>query len=248
MVEAYQADPIMFEIICKLEVKDKATSYEFVLVEGSLFLEKAGNKCLCITNRESLCSSFLGECHDPTGHFGYKKTAANLVQKFWWPTMMNDAKKYVETCQVCQRDKPKTQAPLGLIKRLPIPAGRGQSVSMDFTDTLVTSKSGKRHIFVIVDKFTKYARLIAMPETARTDHVIKLFMDNWVRDFGLPKSIVSDSDVRFTSELWQSATQQMGTRLQMTLGNHLEANGWAEQMNRVVQHLLRHYIKPSQDD
>ncbi|GBG72529.1 hypothetical protein CBR_g12100 [Chara braunii] len=55
-----------------------------------------------------------------------------------------------------------------------------QSVSMDFMDTLVTSKSGKRHIFVIIDRFTKYARLVAMPETARTDHVIKLFQDNWV--------------------------------------------------------------------
>ncbi|GBG78685.1 hypothetical protein CBR_g27909 [Chara braunii] len=49
-----------------------------------------------------------------------------------------------------------------------------QSVSMDFMDTLVTSKSGKRHIFVIIDRFTKYARVVAMLETARTDHVIKL--------------------------------------------------------------------------
>ncbi|GBG89969.1 hypothetical protein CBR_g50059 [Chara braunii] len=162
--------------------------------------------------------------------------------------MLDDAKKYVETYRVCQRDKPRTQAPLGLLKALPIPAGPGQSVSMDFMDTLVTSKSGKRHIFVIIDRFTKYARLVAMPETARTDHVIKLFMDNWVRDFGLPKSIVSDRDVRFTSELWKKTAEQMGSQLQMTSGNHPEANGQAEQMNRFVQRLLRHYIKPSQDD
>ncbi|GBG74845.1 hypothetical protein CBR_g19357 [Chara braunii] len=148
---------------------------------------------------ENLCSLFLGECHDATGHFFYKKTSANLVQRFWCPGMLDDAKKYVQTCQVCQRDKPRTQAPLGLLKPLPILAGPGQSVSMDFMDTLVTSRSGKRHIFVIIDRFTKYTRLIAMPETTRTEHVIKLFMDNWVRDFGLPKSIVSDRDVRFTS-------------------------------------------------
>ncbi|GBG69742.1 hypothetical protein CBR_g4573 [Chara braunii] len=122
------------------------------------------------------------------------------------------------------------------------------SVSMDFMDTLVTSRNGKRHIFVIIDRFTKYARLIAMPETARTEHVIKLFLDNWVRDFGLPKSIISDRDVRFTSELWKNNVEQMGSQLHMTSGNHPEANGQAEQMNRVVQHLLRHYIKPSQDD
>ncbi|GBG66479.1 hypothetical protein CBR_g63062 [Chara braunii] len=134
---------------------------------------------------------------------------------------------------------------------LPIPAGPGQKISMDFMDTLVTSKNGKngkRHIFVIVDRFTKYTRLIAMPETARIEHVIKLFMDNWVRDLGLPTTIVSDRDVRFTSEMWKNAAEQMGSQLQMTSGNHPEANGQAEQMNRVVQHLLRHYIKPSQDD
>ncbi|GBG62866.1 hypothetical protein CBR_g34238 [Chara braunii] len=58
--------------------------------------------------------------------------------------MLDDAKKYVETCQVCQRDKPRTQAPLGLLKPLPIPDGPGLSVSMAFMDTLVTSKSGDK--------------------------------------------------------------------------------------------------------
>ncbi|GBG72949.1 hypothetical protein CBR_g12669 [Chara braunii] len=196
----------------------------------------------------SLRSLFLGECHDATGHFGYKKTAANLLQRFWWPTTMRDAQLYVETCQVCQRDKPRTQAPLGLLKPLPIPERPGESLSMDFTDTLITSKSGMRHIFVIVDRFSKYARLVAMPETARTEYVIRMFKENWVRDFGLPKSIISDRDVRFTSELWKAAAAEQGTQLQMTSGNHPKANGQAEQLNRAVQHLLRHYIKPNQVD
>ncbi|GBG74851.1 hypothetical protein CBR_g19364 [Chara braunii] len=115
-------------------------------------------------------------------------------------------------------------------------------------DTLVTSKSGKRHIFVLVDRLTKFTRLIAMQEAARSEHVIKLFMDNWVRDFGLPKTIVTDRDVYFTSEIWKKATEQMGSQLHVTSGNHPEANGQAEQMNRVVQHVLRHYITPNQDD
>ncbi|GBG69281.1 hypothetical protein CBR_g3980 [Chara braunii] len=124
----------------------------------------------------------------------------------------------------------------------------GESLSMDFMDTLVTSKSGMRRIFVIVDRFSKYARLIAMSETAKTEYVIRLFKENWVRDFGLPKSIVSDRDLRFTSELWKAAAAEQGTQLQMTSENHPEANGQAEQMNRAVQHLLRHYIKPNQVD
>ncbi|GBG88939.1 hypothetical protein CBR_g48550 [Chara braunii] len=207
LVGAYQEDLVMMDIMRKLQAKDKATESEFVMVDGLLYLDKAGIK-----------------------------------------RMLDDAKKYVETCQVCHRDKPRTQAPLGLLKPLPILDGPGLSVSMDFMDTLVTSKSGKRHIFVIIDRFTKFPRLVPMPETARTKYVIKLFKDNWVRDFGLPKTIISDRDVRFTSELWKKTAEQMGSQLQMTSGNHPEANGQAEQMNRVVQHLLRHYIKPSQDD
>ncbi|GBG77624.1 hypothetical protein CBR_g24070 [Chara braunii] len=100
LVEACHKDPFMSEIIRRLEAKDKVTSDEFVLVNGLLFLEKAGNERLCVPSRESLHSLFLGECHDATGHFGYKKTAANLLQQFWWPTMMRDAKLYVETCQL----------------------------------------------------------------------------------------------------------------------------------------------------
>ncbi|GBG80613.1 hypothetical protein CBR_g31073 [Chara braunii] len=116
----------------------------------------------------------------------------------------------------------------------PIPERPGESLSMDFMNTLVTSKSGMRYIYAIVDRFSKFARLVAMSATTKTEYVIKMFKENWVSDFGLPKSIVSDRDVRFTSELWKAAAAEQGTQLQMTSGNHPEANGQAEEMNRVA--------------
>ncbi|GBG76409.1 hypothetical protein CBR_g22157 [Chara braunii] len=179
LVEAYREDQFMSEIIRRLEAKDKKTSAEFELVNGLLFLEKAGNKRLCVPNSESLRSLFLGECHDATDHFGYKKTAANLLHRFWWPTMMRDAQLYVETCQVCQRDKPHTQAPLGLLKPLPIPERPGESMSIDFMDTLITSKSGMRHIFVIVDKFNLFpSRRSMLPPTMDGDVDIDDIVDH----------------------------------------------------------------------
>ncbi|GBG66591.1 hypothetical protein CBR_g64864 [Chara braunii] len=44
LVEAYKEDPITMDIINKLQAKDKATIDEFVMVDGLLFLEKAGFK------------------------------------------------------------------------------------------------------------------------------------------------------------------------------------------------------------
>ncbi|GBG75783.1 hypothetical protein CBR_g21028 [Chara braunii] len=118
LVGAYHEDPVTMDIIRKLQAKDKATESEFVMVDGLIYLDKVGIKRLVVPSSEQLRSLFLGECHDATGHFGYKKTSANLVQRSWWPRMLDDAKKYVETCQVCQQDKPRTQAPLGLLKPL----------------------------------------------------------------------------------------------------------------------------------
>ncbi|GBG78000.1 hypothetical protein CBR_g25933 [Chara braunii] len=215
LVGAYQEDPVTMDIIRKLQAKDKATESEFVMVDGLLYLDKAGIERLVVPSSEPLRSLFLGECHDATGHFGYKKTSANLVQRFWWPGMFDDAKKYVETCQVCQRDKPRAQAPLGLLKPLPIPVGPGQSVSTDFMDTLVTSKSGKRHIFVIIDRFTKYARLVAMPETARTDFVIKLFKDNWYEKLEVVEHMKKAQQAMIASENQhrRQSTFQVGKRV-----------------------------------
>ncbi|GBG73266.1 hypothetical protein CBR_g12985 [Chara braunii] len=79
LVEAYREDQFMSGIIRILEAKDKVTSAEFELVNSLLLLEKAENKHLCVPNRESLRSLFLGESHDAIGHFGFKKTATNLL-------------------------------------------------------------------------------------------------------------------------------------------------------------------------
>ncbi|GBG80277.1 hypothetical protein CBR_g30644 [Chara braunii] len=79
LVEAYRQDQFMSEIIRRLEAKDKKTSAKFELVNGLLFLEKAGNKRLCVPNCESLRSLFLGECHDATGQDHSQLAAAVLV-------------------------------------------------------------------------------------------------------------------------------------------------------------------------
>ncbi|GBG63047.1 hypothetical protein CBR_g36531 [Chara braunii] len=53
LMEACREDPFTSEIIRRLEAKDKPTFEEFKLINGLLFLEKAGNKRLCVPNRES---------------------------------------------------------------------------------------------------------------------------------------------------------------------------------------------------
>ncbi|GBG87009.1 hypothetical protein CBR_g44463 [Chara braunii] len=99
-----------------------------------------------------------------------------------------DASQYGIDAVLAQQEGPKLRPTEYMSKKMP-------------SQKLAKSTSGKRHIFVIVDRFTKYTRLIAMPETAKTDYVIKLFMDNWVGDRVWVKSSELGQEIGISKKL-----------------------------------------------
>ncbi|GBG79333.1 hypothetical protein CBR_g29483 [Chara braunii] len=168
---------------------------------------------------------------------------------FFWSEMRKDLLHYVETCELCQRNKVVHRAPLSLLQPLPIPDAPAQSVAIDFTDLGRTTPRGMRQVMVCVDRFSKYAEFIPLPEEARVPAVQAAFADRWVTHHGPPTSIVSDRDPRFCSNEWQSYCKDyLHSRLDMTSGRHPEANGQAEVMNQIVYQLLRPVISPDQQD
>ncbi|GBG81905.1 hypothetical protein CBR_g34088 [Chara braunii] len=121
-------------------------------------------------------------------------------------------------------------------------------VSIDFMDASIKSRHGKSQVMVIVDRFSKYAVFVPLPSEARTKLVIRKFFDQWVSEHGVPLSIVSDRDTRFTSQNWQELMRVYGSKLLMSSGRHPETNGQTEQMNKIMQQVPRMYIRPDQID
>ena len=135
-----------------------------------------------------------------------------LSDHFFWPHMKRDVERICEKCITCKRAKSKVM-PHGLYTPLPIPSEPWVDISMDFVLGLPRSKGGRNSIFVVVDRFSKMAYFIPCHKTDDATHVAGLFFKEIVRIHGIPRTIVSDRDVKFLSHLWKMLWSKLGTRL-----------------------------------
>ncbi|KAE8910967.1 hypothetical protein PF007_g23126 [Phytophthora fragariae] len=178
------------------------------------------------------------EYHDAPagGHLGREKTFAALSRDFFWPRMYKWIRKLVRSCEICQRVRPAAskQAPL---RPIPVATNAWRSVSMDFIFGLPRDAEGRTGVLVFVDRFSKMVHLA--PVTA--DESAELFLDLVFRHHGLPESIVSDREPRFTSAFWPRLFALLGTRLLMSTAAHPETDGQTERVNRVLEDVLRSY-------
>ena len=104
------------------------------------------------------------------GHSGIQGTYQKIKGLFWWKNLRKDVEDYVKGCDTCARCKYETINPPGLLQPLPIPSKVWESISMDFIDGLPKSQSFDT-IFVVVDRFSKMAHLIACDKTDDVSHV-----------------------------------------------------------------------------
>ena len=92
---------------------------------------------------------------------------------------------------------------------------------------------------MIVDRLTKSVHFLAVRMTFTLERFCRLYILEIVRLHGVPVSIVSDRDSRFTAHFWKSFQKAMGTRLTMSTTFHPQIDGQSERTIEVLEDMLR---------
>nr|GFB67061.1 putative reverse transcriptase domain-containing protein [Tanacetum cinerariifolium] len=147
-------------------------------------LEARADGTLCLNGRSWL--PCYGDLRSVIMHESYKskysihpgsdKMYQNMKKLYWWPNMKDDIATY-----------PK------------IPEWKWNNITMDFVTKLPKSSQGYDTIWVIVDRLTKSAIFTPIRETDHMDKLARIYLKEVVTRHGIPVSIISDRDPRFTS-------------------------------------------------
>ncbi|GJS38900.1 ty3-gypsy retrotransposon protein [Tanacetum coccineum] len=172
------------------------------------------------------------------GHSGIKKMLVGLSALFYWKGMRKSVEEFIGKCLVCQETKYSTQAPGGLLQPLPTPSRVWEDFSMDFITGLPASK-GLSVIFVVGDRFNKYAHFGPLPASFNVPKVVDVFIDMVVKHHGIPKTIASDRDPIFVSKFWKQLFEASGTKLNHNTAYHPQTDG----KTKVVDQGLEQYFR-----
>jgi len=156
---------------------------------------------------------------------------------------MDTVTEWVAGCDVCYRVKHKNARPYGLLQALPIPTEQAERVNIDFITKLPAGKGGYDAVATIIHPLTKRARWIPVREAEMTaESFAEAFVAGYIRNRGLPLSIISDRDTRFTSKFWQTLCALLGIKLRMSTAYHPQSDGQAEKANATLETFLKAYI------
>ncbi|WOG99882.1 hypothetical protein DCAR_0519238 [Daucus carota subsp. sativus] len=240
--------PVLKERIQKAQINDpklrdavervrQGQETQFTLYEDTLML---GNR-ICVPDDEDLRREILDEAHNApyAMHPGATKMYNTMKSHYWWSGMKKDVAEFTAKCLTCQQVKVEHQAPAGKLHPLSIPEWKWEKITMDFVTNLPKTRKGNDAIWIIVDRLTKSAHFLPISWGCTLDHLAQRYVNEIVRLHGVPISIVSDRDPRFTSRFWKSLQEAMGTRLNFSTAFHPQTDGQSERTIQTLEEMLR---------
>ena len=174
---------------------------------------------LYIPPEVSVQTELLKHHHDDelTEHFSIEWTLKLVSHKYYWLKLAKDVKKYVFSCNICQRVKVSRHHSYDKMQALPHSNSLWEKVIMNMITGLPSSKHNDNVydvILMVVDRYIKMAWYISISKTLIAMQLADIFFEKIVCCYETLKEIVSDRGSIFTSSYWLKVCYQAKKRHQ----------------------------------
>ena len=108
----------------------------------------------------------------------------------------------------------------GLLQPLPVLEWKWETISLDFIIGLPKTQKQNDSIMVVIDKVSKSTHFIPVKSTFKAINIAQIFMKEIFRLHGVPKMVISDREVKFTSSFWKELFTGLNTNLNFSMNYH----------------------------
>jgi hypothetical protein len=240
---AQQSDSFYQEIVTKLRtphsvdtVGETERKQDFCVENDLLFFIDKSSSWLPVLRlyapaafRDKICQLFHSS--ELSGHLGVTKTYGRLRERFYWPRMSHDIRRFVQSCELCQKRKTRARRH-GLLR--PIDVNEPwEVVGMDLLGELPRTQKGNRYCLVFIDHFTKWPEVIPLRQidaNTISDCIHKYLICR----HGCPAKLLSDRGPQFLASIVRRLCHRYGISKVFTTAYHPQGDPQAERFMKIL--------------
>lgn len=186
-------------------------------------------------------------CSRISGHFLFLNIFSRLTQTFW-KINTNDVREYWTGCVICQQHKDGRSKPYVDHHTIPLPNRRWGSISTDFITHLPVAAQGFNFNYHNCLSVLPWVHFLASSDSVSAVDAANAFFKEISRLHGLPDSIISNRDSKFTSAFLKHLMSCCEIKLRILTSHHPQTDTSSEIMNKMLEHYLRLYCFLNHDN
>ena len=183
----------------------------------------------------------IASCHNSSvGHWGVELTLKKVQERYKdkgrWPQQREHVKSFIRHC-FCSQVMSQLRTPILTAKYTMTTYTSMERIYIDSIGPLKEDSKGNKHIIVIIDGFTRWIELYAVPDVTAVV-AAKVALLDWVGRFGVPAQIMTDNGTQYANTLWEQLTLLMGSEKLESFPYSHQENSIVERANKeVIRHL-----------
>lgn len=213
-------------------LKDKPYK-DFVLENGLLFKIIDGDKLLVVP--KAMSTEIIRLVHED-GHLSAAKTTEIFRRSYFITKLKQKVERVLSCCVPCIMSNSKKGRQEGFLH----PLDKGdiplRTYHIDHLGPLESTSKKYKHIFVVVDSFTKFTWLYPTKSTTTREVISKLTQQSEV--FGNPEIIISDRGTAFSSNEFDEYCQRENIKHHQITCGVPRSNGQVERVNSIIINVL----------